>query len=65
MDKPKKIYTLTIVFDEDAEEVEYLQESVCLRDGDIPESSILMDFSDYWDEDTVKMLKGIYFLAEA
>ena len=65
MKKPNKIYTLTIVFNEEAEEVEYLQEHVCLDDADTPKSSILMDFSDYWDEDTIKLLKDIYFLAEA
>ena len=53
------------MYDEDAEEVEYLQECVCIDDTDTPESSILMDFSDYWDEETMKLLKDIYFLAEA
>ena len=65
MKKPNKIYTLTIVFNEDTEEVEYLQEYVCLDDADIPQSSILMDFSEYWDEETIAMFKDIYFLAEA
>ena len=65
MKKPNKIYNLTIMFNEDTEEIEYLQETVCVEDADIPEDSILMDFSDYWDEDTIRLLKDVYFLAEA
>tara|TARA_R100001530_G_scaffold80228_2_gene55989 strand:+ start:177 stop:374 length:198 start_codon:yes stop_codon:yes gene_type:complete len=65
MKKPNKIYTLTIMYDEDTEEIEYLQESICLDDVDTPVSSILMDFSDYWDEETLKLLKDVYYLAEA
>ena len=65
MKKPNKIYTLTIMYDEDTEEIEYLQESICLDDVDTPESSILMDFSDYWDEETLRLLKDVYYLAEA
>jgi len=65
MKKPNKIYNLTIMFNEDTEEIEYLQETVCLEDDDMPEDSILMDFSDYWDEETMNLLKDIYFLAEA
>ena len=53
------------MYDEDAEEVEYLQESVCLDEIDATESSVLIDFSDYWDEDTIKLLKNVYYLAEA
>ena len=53
------------MFNEDTEEIEYLQETVCVEDADIPEDSILMDFSDYWDEETMNLLKDIYFLAEA
>ena len=53
------------MYNEDEEQVEYLQESICLDDADVPSSSILMDFSDYWDEETIAMFKDIYFLAEA
>jgi len=65
MKKPNKIYNLTIMFNEDTEEIEYLQETVCVEDDDIPEDSILMDFSDYWDDDTLSLLKDVYYLAEA
>tara|TARA_Y100000310_G_scaffold124993_1_gene123838 strand:+ start:1582 stop:1779 length:198 start_codon:yes stop_codon:yes gene_type:complete len=65
MKKPNKIYTLTIMYDEDAEEVEYLQETISVDDVEVEKSSILLDLSDYWDEETLKLLKDHYYLAEA
>ena len=66
MKKPNKIYTLTIVYNDDSEEVEYLQETICVDDmGDVDNASILVDLSDYWDEDTLKQLKDHYYMAEA
>ena len=54
------------MYNEDAEEVEYLQETICVDDTeDLEKSSILIDLSDYWDEDTIKLLKDHYYLAEA
>ena len=64
MNKPNKTYTLTVVYNEESEEVEYLQESICVDDTNEP-ASVLVDFSDYWDKDTMKLLKDVYFLAEA
>ena len=65
MKKPNKIYTLTIEYNEESEEVEYLQETICVDDADLEISSILVDLSDYWDEETLKLLKDHYYLAEA
>jgi len=66
MNKPNKIYSLTIVYNDDTEEVEYLQESIEVDDmGTLEKSSVLMDFSDYWDDDTLSLLKDVYYLAEA
>ena len=66
MKKPNKIYTLTIVYNDDSEEVEYLQETVCVDDMEEPDkASILVDLSDHWDEDTLKQLKDQYYMAEA
>ena len=66
MKKPNKIYTLTIVYSEDAEEVEYLQETICVDNiEDLERASVLVDLSDYWDEETLKLLKDHYYLAEA
>ena len=64
MNKPNKIYTLTVVFNEETEEVEYLQETICVDEVNEP-ASVLVDFSDYWDEESIKLLKNVYFLAEA
>ena len=66
MKKPNKIYTLTIVYNDDSEEVEYLQETICVDDMEEPDSaSILVDLSDYWDEDTLKQLTDHHYVAEA
>ena len=65
MKKPNKIYTLTIEYNEESEEVEYLQETICVDDAGLEISSILVDLSDYWDEETLKLLKDHYYLAEA
>ena len=65
MKKPNKIYNLTIVYNEEAEQIEYLQETIEIDDDCLAEDSILIDFSDYWDEETIEMLKGVYYLAEA
>ena len=66
MKKLNKIYTLTIVYNDDSEEVEYLQETICVDDmGDVDNASILVDLSDYWDEDTLKQLTDHHYVAEA
>lgn len=65
MKKPNKIYNLTIVYNDEAEQIEYLQETIEIDDDCLAEDSILIDFSDYWDEETIEMLKDVYFLAEA
>ena len=64
MKKPNKTYTLTIEYNDEAEEVEYLQETISVDNTNEP-ASVLVDFSDYWDKDTIKLLKNVYFLAEA
>ncbi len=66
MKKPNKIYTLTIAYNEDSEEVEYLQETICVDDmEEIDNASVLVDLSDYWDEDTLKQLTDHHYVAEA
>ena len=64
MAKPDKVYTLTIVFNEEKEEIEYLEETISVENTNEP-ASVLVDFSDYWDEESIKLLKNVYFLAEA
>ena len=64
MAKPDKVYTLTIVFNEEKEEIQYLEETISVENTNEP-ASILVDFSEYWDEESMKLLKNVYFLAEA
>tara|TARA_R100001530_G_scaffold95268_1_gene66258 strand:- start:221 stop:415 length:195 start_codon:yes stop_codon:yes gene_type:complete len=64
MAKPDKVYTLTIVFNEEKEEIQYLEETVSVENTNEP-ASVLVDFSEYWDEESMKLLKKVYFLAEA
>ena len=65
MKKPNKTYTLTIEYNEGSEEVEYLQETISVDNADLETSSVLVDLSDYCDEETLKLLKDHYYLAEA
>jgi len=66
MKKPNKIYTLTIEYNNESEEVEYLQETISVDNtAEVEKASILVDLSDYWDEDTLKLLTDHYYLAEA
>ena len=65
MKKPNKTYTLTIEYNDETEEVEYLQETVCVDNTDFEKASVLVDLSDYWDEEPLKLLKAHYYLAEA
>ena len=58
-----KTYTVTIAYDKDKEEVEYIEEYVdeeefeCLVEF---ESSGCVDMSEYWDEETRKLASEIY-----
>jgi hypothetical protein len=52
------------VYNEEREEIEYLQEAISVENTNEP-ASILVDFSEYWDEESMKLLKNVYFLAEA
>ena len=66
MKKPDKIYTLTIVYNDDLEEVEYLQETICVDSTGEPDSPpMIVDLSAYWDEDSLKQLTDQYCIAEA
>ena len=66
MKKPNKIYTLTIEYNDEAEEVEYLQETICVDNiEDLERASVLVDLADYWDEETLSLFKDVYYLAEA
>ena len=66
MKKPDKIYTLTIAYNDETEEVEYLEESISVEQQNIESRSMLIDFSaNYWDEDSIDLITDSYFMAEA
>ena len=66
MKKPDKIYTLTIAYNDETEEVEYLEESISVEQPNIESRSMLIDFSDnYWDEASIDLITDSYFMAEA
>tara|TARA_Y100000310_G_C20620352_1_gene782946 strand:- start:203 stop:388 length:186 start_codon:yes stop_codon:yes gene_type:complete len=61
MDKVK-IYTLTVAYNEETEQVEYLQEEVHTES---PPTLIPCYITDYWDEESMNLLKHFYSLAKA
>ena len=66
----KKVYHLTIEYDEDTEEIEYIVETVDrLEEGDIPEISMVevggVDLSKYFDQAVLKLIAECYEIAEA
>jgi len=67
MKNPNKIYTLTVEYNDDTEEIEYIEETISVDTSqEVKAKSILVDMSDdYWDEEAVKLLKDSYYLAEA
>ena len=58
-----KTYTVTIAYDKDKEEIEYIEEHVdedefeCLVEF---ESSGCLDMSEYWDEEAMELASEIY-----
>ena len=66
MKKTNKIYNLTIVYNDDTEQVEYLEETIT-RDDDLNSQirSTYVDVIDYWDEETEEILNDKYIIAEA
>ena len=58
-----KTYTLTIEYNDETEQVEYITEHVdvdefeCLVEF---ESSKIIDMSEYWDEEALELAKQIY-----
>ena len=56
-----KKYILTIEYNTDTEEIEYIQEEIIDDDEAIFEYGDIT-INEYFDEDTLKMLEGIYIL---
>lgn len=58
-----KTYVLTIEYNEETEEVEYLTEEILTEDSTFYYGD--MDVSEYWDEETIKLLADGYIFGEA
>ena len=56
-----KIYILTIEYSGDDEQVEYIQEEI-IDPSEIDESRVIGNLieQDYWDEDSLKIMKKFY-----
>ncbi len=58
-----KKYILTIKYDEDKDTVEYLQEEIVSDEPSFYYGDI--DLGDYWDDETIEMLRDVYILGES
>ena len=60
-----RIYTLTIVYNKETEEIEYISEEI---EGDEKEMMLergVVDMGDYFDEETMELITGSYIVGEA
>ena len=60
-----RIYTLTIVYNKETEEIEYISEEI---EGDEKEMLLergVVDMGDYFDEETLELITGSYIVGEA
>ena len=60
-----RIYTLTIVYNKETEEIEYISEEI---EGDEKELMLergVVNMGDYFDEEAMKLITGCYIVGEA
>lgn len=57
-----KVYVLSIEFNEDTEEVEYIQEDIIDKDEieRLAHASEVIEEYDYWDEESIKFIRKYY-----
>ena len=60
-----KVYTLTIVYNEDKEEVEYICEEVKDDSDNMIMEYGTMVLNDYFDEEGLELIAGCYIMGEA
>ena len=61
-----KIYTLTIAYDDNKEEIEYMSEEITVEDEDILVTDYgIINITDYFDEEGLKLVSGCYIIGEA
>ena len=59
-----KKYILTIEYDEDTEDVEYLSEEVVIKESEPFEFGDI-DISDYFDEELMEYIRECYIIGKA
>ena len=60
-----KIYTLTIVYNEEKEEIEYISEELSSDQTEVLREHGIVDMGEYFDEDDLKLITGCYIVGEA
>tara|TARA_Y100000310_G_scaffold282836_1_gene304380 strand:- start:268 stop:453 length:186 start_codon:yes stop_codon:yes gene_type:complete len=60
-----KVYTLTIVYNEDKEEIEYICEEVTDDSDNMIMEYGTMVLNDYFDEEGLELISGCYIIGEA
>ena len=61
-----KIYTLTIAYDDNKEEIEYMSEEITVEDEDMLVTDYgIINITDYFDEEGLKLVSGCYIIGEA
>tara|TARA_Y100000401_G_scaffold113504_1_gene114248 strand:- start:505 stop:702 length:198 start_codon:yes stop_codon:yes gene_type:complete len=56
----KKVYILTVEFDENDEQIEYIQEEVMDKSDLEEQAFVSLTEEDYWDKDSIEILKQFY-----
>jgi|TARA_Y100000310_G_scaffold135869_1_gene134774 hypothetical protein len=59
----KKVYTLTIEYDSDNEQIEFVREEII--EDEVATVYGEIDMEDYFDKETLELLKGLYILGDA
>ena len=60
-----KIYTLTIAYNEEKEEIEYITEQLEGSSESVLEEHGVVNLGDYYDEDDLKLIADSYIIGEA
>ena len=60
-----KIYTLTIVYNDEKEEIEYISEEIEGDGNEILQERGVVELEGYFDEDDLNLITGCYIDGEA
>ena len=60
-----KIYTLTIVYNDDTEEIEYICEEIGKQGGEAVIERGTIELEGYFDEEGLELIAGSYIVGEA